>query len=72
VGVSFQGTVNFGQPFRMARLSSYSVNLDETVIDMTTTSAWNPGGAPLPVLVSRLLTRRRVIDQMRTSSATCR
>ena len=56
----------------MARLSSYLVDLDETVIDMTTTSAWNPGGAPLPVLVSRLLTRRRVIDQMRTSSATCR
>jgi hypothetical protein len=26
----------------------------------------------LPVLVSRLLTRRRVIDQMRTASATCR
>ncbi|MDX6278932.1 MAG: hypothetical protein QOH03_3 [Kribbellaceae bacterium] len=26
----------------------------------------------LPVLISSLLTRRRVIDQMRTSSATCR
>ena len=26
----------------------------------------------LPVLVTRLLTRRRVIDQMRTASATCR
>jgi hypothetical protein len=71
-GVSFQEAVTFGQPFRMARLSSYSVDLDETVADMTTTSARNPGGAPLPVLVSRLLTRRRVIDQMRTSSATCR
>jgi hypothetical protein len=39
---------------------------------MTTTSARYFGGAPLPVLVSRLLTRRRVIDQMRTASATCR
>lgn len=39
---------------------------------MTTTSARVHGGAPLPVLVSCLLTRRRVIDQMRTSSATCR
>lgn len=43
---------------------------------MTTT--WKPArgsvapGHPLPVLVSRLLTRRRVIDQMRTASATCR
>ncbi len=26
----------------------------------------------LPVLISALLTRRRVIDQMRTASATCR
>ncbi|WP_432943750.1 hypothetical protein ACQPXM_01010 [Kribbella sp. CA-253562] len=26
----------------------------------------------LPVLTTRLLTRRRVIDQMRTASATCR
>ncbi|TWD80765.1 hypothetical protein FB561_1854 [Kribbella amoyensis] len=26
----------------------------------------------LPVLTSRLLTRRRVIDQMLTASATCR
>ncbi|HEY0471296.1 MAG TPA: hypothetical protein VGD34_06510 [Kribbella sp.] len=26
----------------------------------------------LPVLITRLLTRRRVIDQMRTASATCR
>jgi hypothetical protein len=26
----------------------------------------------LPVLVTRLFTRRRVIDQMRTASATCR
>jgi hypothetical protein len=26
----------------------------------------------LPVLISCLLTRRRVIDQMRTASATCR
>lgn len=25
-----------------------------------------------PVLISSLLTRRRVIDQMRTASATCR
>jgi hypothetical protein len=39
---------------------------------MTTTSARTSGGSVLPVLVSRLLTRRRVIDQMRTSSATCR
>jgi hypothetical protein len=70
--VSFQEAVNFGQLFRMARLSSYSVDLGETVADMTTTSALSPGSAPLPVLVSRLLTRRRVIDQMRTSSATCR
>jgi hypothetical protein len=62
----------FGQVFRMARLSSYSVDFDETVADMTTTSARVHGGAPLPVLVSCLLTRRRVIDQMRTSSATCR
>jgi hypothetical protein len=29
-------------------------------------------GHVLPVFVSRLLTRRRVIDQMRTASATCR
>lgn len=26
----------------------------------------------LPVLISSLLTRRRVIDQMRTASAACR
>jgi hypothetical protein len=30
------------------------------------------GSHVLPVLVTRLLTRRRVIDQMRTASATCR
>jgi hypothetical protein len=70
--MSSQQPVDFGQPFRMARLSSYSVDIDETVADMTTTSARTSGGSVLPVLVSRLLTRRRVIDQMRTSSATCR
>jgi hypothetical protein len=49
------------------------------------TKTWQPTSGPealsrrrslpvgqLPVLISRLLTRRRVIDQMRTSSATCR
>ncbi|TCN39758.1 hypothetical protein EV644_103157 [Kribbella orskensis] len=48
------------------------------------TKTWQPASGPvapshhrvlpgdLPVLISRLLTRRRVIDQMRTASATCR
>lgn len=44
---------------------------------MTTTGQHHAGGRvaayhPLPVLITRLLTRRRVIDQMRTASATCR
>jgi hypothetical protein len=42
---------------------------------MTKTWQQLEGGAdagPLPVLTSRLLTRRRVIDQMRVASATCR
>jgi hypothetical protein len=62
----------------MARLSSFSVDFDETVIDMTTTGQHHPSSkgndfpSALPVLTTRLLTRRRVIDQMRTASATCR
>ncbi|GAA1538384.1 hypothetical protein GCM10009741_46370 [Kribbella lupini] len=59
----------------MARLSSFSVDFDETVIDMTTTGQHHPSSGDdfaLPVLTTRLLTRRRVIDQMRTASATCR
>ncbi|MBB5839441.1 hypothetical protein [Kribbella italica] len=45
---------------------------------MTTTGQHHPSGRgddfpfALPVLTTRLLTRRRVIDQMRTASATCR
>ena len=62
----------------MARLSSFPVDFDETVIDMTTTGQHHPSSRgdeilfALPVLTTRLLTRRRVIDQMRTASATCR
>jgi hypothetical protein len=65
----------------MARLSSSPVDFDERVVDMTTTWQHLRSGEAarsrlqshsLPVLVSRLLTRRRVIDQMRTASATCR
>jgi hypothetical protein len=45
---------------------------------MTTTGQHQPSSRrddvlfALPVLTTRLLTRRRVIDQMRTASATCR
>jgi hypothetical protein len=45
---------------------------------MTTTGQHQPTSRgdnflfALPVLTTRLLTRRRVIDQMRTASATCR
>ena len=43
---------------------------------MTTTGQHHPSSRgddfALPVLTTRLLTRRRVIDQMRTASATCR
>jgi hypothetical protein len=45
---------------------------------MTTTGQRHESGRgaffpfALPVLTTRLLTRRRVIDQMRTASATCR
>jgi hypothetical protein len=61
----------------MARLSSFPVDFDETVIDMTNTGQRHQSRAgafpfALPVLTTRLLTRRRVIDQMRTASATCR
>jgi hypothetical protein len=54
----------------MLGLSSSSVDFDERVVDMTTTS--ESRSHVLPVLVTCLLTRRRVIDQMRTASATCR
>jgi hypothetical protein len=70
VGVSFRQVVSFGLAFRMLGLSSSSVDFDERVVDMTTSSG--SGSHVLPVLVTRLLTRRRVIDQMRTASATCR
>jgi hypothetical protein len=40
----------------MARLSSSPIDIDVKIADMTTT----------------LLTRRRVIDLLRTASATCR
>ncbi|WP_272941279.1 hypothetical protein [Kribbella flavida] len=41
---------------------------------MTTTGEHRGEGrtVTLPVLTTRLLTRRRVIDQMLTASATCR
>jgi hypothetical protein len=70
VGVSFQWVVSSGPAFRMLGLSSSPVDFDETVVDVTTTS--ESRSHVLPVLVTRLLTRRRVIDQMRTASATCR
>jgi hypothetical protein len=70
VGVSFQWVVSSGLAFRMLGLSSSPVDFDETVVDVTTTS--ESSSHVLPVLVTRLLTRRRVIDQMRTASATCR
>jgi hypothetical protein len=70
VGVSFRWVVSSGLAFRMLGLSSSLVDFDERVVDMTTTG--ESRSHVLPVLVTRLLTRRRVIDQMRTASATCR
>ena len=63
-----------GRLSRMARLSSTPVDFDETVIDMTTTGQHRESGRGdfTLMLTTRLLTRRRVIDQMRTASATCR
>jgi hypothetical protein len=65
-----QQVSNDGQVFQILGLSSTPVDFDERVIDMTTTRQTR--SHLLPVLVTRLLTRRRVIDQMRTASATCR
>ena len=70
MGVSFRWMVSFGLAFRMLGLCSCPVDFNERVVDMTTSS--ESGSHVLPVLVTRLLTRRRVIDQMRTASATCR